>query len=138
VTDLDLDLSAVPAVDDFSIELRERLIEYVDGAGRRLAWFPAWENADRDLRHFIASDVPIGSLDQPFEDADDAWRIVILEHEGWVYVFEADDPHASAFPRRVRVTRDAYLRAWAALLHRYNPVLSLEELLANAGREPDA
>jgi hypothetical protein len=134
----DLDLSSVPAVDAFAIELRERLIEYVDGAGRRLAWFPAWENADRDLRHFIPADVPLGALDQPFEDFDDAWRIAIVEHEGWVYVFEADDPHATSFPRRFRVTRDAYLRAWAELLHRFNPVLSLEELLANAGKEPDA
>jgi len=35
------------------------------------------------------------------------------------------------------VPRDAYIRAWAALLHEYNPVLSLDDLLANAGRDPD-
>src|SRR6185369_2442922 len=102
----------------------------------RLAWFPAWENADRDLKHFIASDVPLGSIDDPFEDSDDAWRIVVLEHEGFVYVLEGDDPHADDFPRRLRIPRNIYLEAWATLLHRYNPVLSLEELLANAGRDP--
>jgi hypothetical protein len=132
-----IDLSNVPTIGDFSIEIRDHMLEFVDGGGERLAWFPAWENADRDLKHFIAADVPLGTTDGPFEDFDDAWRIVILEHEGFVYVLDADDPHAESFPRRFRVSRDAYLRAWATLLHRYNPVLSLDELLANAGREPD-
>jgi hypothetical protein len=133
-----IDLANALTVGDFSIELRDRKIEFVDGEGKRLAWFPAWENADRDLKHFIAADVPLGSIDQPFEDFDDDWQITILEHEGFVYVLEADDPHAESFPRRFRISRDAYIRAWATLLHEYNPVLSLEELLANAGREPDA
>ena len=130
------DLTNVRTIDDFSLDLRDRKVELVDGDGHRLAWFPAWENADRDLKHFIAADVPLGSIDQPFQDFDDAWQIAILEHEGFVYILEADDPHAESFPRRVRVPRDAYIRAWATLLHEYNPVLSLDDLLANAGREP--
>jgi hypothetical protein len=133
-----IDLANALTVGDFSIELRDRKIELVDGEGKRLAWFPAWENADRDLKHFIAADVPLGSIDRPFQDFDDDWQIAILEHEGFVYVLEADDPHADSYPRRFRISRDAYIRAWATLLHEYNPVLSLEELLANAGREPEA
>jgi hypothetical protein len=132
-----IDLSNVRTIGDFSIELRDRKITYFGDNGEQIAWFPAWENADRDLKHFIASDVPLGSIDAPFEDSDDTWRIAVLEHEGFVYVLEADDPHAESFPRRFRVSRDAYIRAWAKLLHEYNPVLSLEELLANAGRGSD-
>jgi hypothetical protein len=132
-----IDLTNVRAIGDFSIELRDRKIVYLGDNGERIAWFPAWENADRDLKHFIASDVPLGSIDAPFEDSDDSWRIAIVEHDGFVYVLEADDPHAESFPRRFRVSRDAYIRAWATLLHQYNPVLSLEELLANAGRATD-
>jgi hypothetical protein len=132
-----IDLTNVRAIGDFSIELRDRKIVYLGDNGERIAWFPAWENADRDLKHFIASDVPLGSIDAPFEDFDDSWRIAIVEHDGFVYVLEADDPHAESFPRRFRVSRDAYIRAWATLLHQYNPVLSLEELLANAGRATD-
>jgi hypothetical protein len=132
-----IDLSNVHTISNFSIELRDRKITYLGDNGERIAWFPAWENADRDLKHFIAPDVPLGSIDVPFEDFDDEWRIAILEHEGFVYVLEADDPHAESFARRFRVSRDAYIRAWATLLHEYNPVLSLEELLANAGRASD-
>src|SRR6185503_9279674 len=76
-----IDLSNVRTIGDFSIELRDRFIAFVDGVGKQLAWFPAWENADRDLKHYIAADVPLGSIDAPFEDFDDAWRIAILEHE---------------------------------------------------------
>ncbi len=123
------DLSNTPAIDDFSIELRDRRIEFVDGDGQRIAWFPAWECADRDLRHFIAADVPLGSMDSPYEDFDDDWRITIYEHEGFVYVTENE----TSF----RVTRDAYLEAWARVLHEFNPVLSLEELLARAGRDSE-
>ena len=131
-----IDLSHVRTIGDFSIELRDRKIAFI-GDGERIAGFPAWENADRDLRHFIAADVPLGSIDVPCEDFDEGWRIAILEHEGFVYVLEADDPHAESYPRRYRISRDAYIRAWAMLLHQYNPVLSLEELLANAGRSSD-
>lgn len=121
-----LDLSNVPPVDDFSITLKNRLVEFVDGNGRRLAWFPAWENADRDLKHFIPSDVPMGTIDNPYEDFDDEWRIAILEYDGFVYVLEADDPRAESFPRRFRVPRDAYIHAWAALIDEYNPILPLD------------
>ena len=117
-----IDLENVPAVDDFSITLKDRLIEFVDGNGERLAWFPAWENADRDLKHFIAADVPMGTIDAPYEDFDDAWRIAILEYDGFVYVLEADDPHAESFPRRFRVARDTYIRAWAVLITEHNPI----------------
>jgi hypothetical protein len=117
-----LDLTNVPTVDDFSIALNDRRLEFVDGNGKRLAWFPAWENADRDLKHFIATDVPLGTIDAPYEDFDDAWRIAILEHEGFVYVLEGDDPHAETFPRRFRVPRDTYIRAWAVLITEHNPI----------------
>ena len=120
------DLSNVRTVDDFSLELRDRKVELVDGDGARLAWFPAWENADRDLKHFIAADVPLGSLDAPFEDFDDEWRIVIFEHDGFVYVFEGDGPHAETFVRRFRVPRDAYIHAWAALIDLHNPIVPLD------------
>ena len=124
--DLDLDLDGVPVASDFAVELRDRRIELTSG-GRRIAWFPAWENADRDLRHFVAADVPIGSIDAPFEDADDQWRILIFECAGWVYVLEGDAPDATTFPRRWRVTRDRYLEGWAALMQSYNPLVPLDE-----------
>jgi hypothetical protein len=94
----------------------------------RLASFPAWEHADRDLRHFTPADVPLGSIDEPFEDADEGWRIVIFEHRSFIYVLEADDPKATDFARWFRVPRDRYLQAWAALIDFYNPIKPLDDV----------
>ncbi|HEX9160436.1 MAG TPA: hypothetical protein VF980_01915 [Thermoanaerobaculia bacterium] len=123
-------IGSFPTVNDFAVRVSntpDRHIEFASSQGR-VASFPAWERADRDLRHFTPSDVPIGSMDEPFDDADENWRIVILEHKGFVYVLEADDPVAEDFPRYFRVPRNRYLTAWAALIDFYNPIKPLEDL----------
>jgi hypothetical protein len=117
----------IPTIDDFDIELQDRIVVFTGNGGEKLAWFPEWEDADRDLRHFGVDDVPFGTIDEPFEDAGDAWRIVIYEDEGFVYVFEGDSPSATDFPRRFRVPRDRYFESWALVLTRFNPVLPLDE-----------
>ena len=116
-----------PLIDDFAVALADggkegKLVEFVSARGGRLAGFPAWEHAERDLRHFDATDVPIGSIEDPFEDADDGWRIVVFEHQGHVYVLEGDSPIEDRFGVYFRVPRDRYLQAWAAVITTYNPI----------------
>lgn len=89
-------------------------IEYRSATRGRLAHFPAWEHVDRDLRHFIADDVPNGTATEPYEDRDDDWRIVIFEDDGFVYVAEND--------AEFRVSADLYRETWTALIDEYNPV----------------
>lgn len=115
----------IPTIDDFDVELQDRIVVFTSG-GERLAWFPEWEDADRDLRHFAVDDIPSGTFDEPFEDEGESWRIVIYEEEGFVYVFEGDSPTATDFPRRFRVPRDRYLEAWALVLTHFNPVIPLD------------
>jgi len=129
----DVDLDAVDTVEDFAIELREledcgKIVHYISASMGELAWFPGWEHADRDLRHFVASDVPLGMIDDPFEDNDEGWRIVIFEESGFVYVLEDDRPTGTRFPRRFRVPKNLYFFAWAALINQYNPMVSLDDL----------
>lgn len=106
-------------MDDFAVGLYEaeesgKQVEYTSATRGRLARFPAWEHVDRDLRHFIADDIPNGTPDEPYDDRDEAWHIVIYEDDGWVYVTEG----ASHF--RVRV--EQYREAWMALINEFNPV----------------
>ncbi len=129
----DIDLATVPLIPDFSVELREmedagKIVHFVSPTHGELAWFPGWENADRDLRHFAATDVPMGSIDEPFDDRDEGWRIVIFEQGGFVYIFEDDRPAGTRFPRRYRVARDRYFFAWATVMHQFNPPMSLDDL----------
>jgi hypothetical protein len=51
---------------------------------------------------------------------------VIFEEGGFVFLFEADDPHEDEFPRSYRIPRDDYVVAWATLLNDFNPVEPLE------------
>jgi hypothetical protein len=126
----DDELDSFPTAGDFAVVLSataDRHIEFVSAKRGRLASFPAWERADRDLRHFTAADVPLGSIDVPFEDSDEGWRIAVFEHRTFVYVLEADDANADDFPRYFRVPRDRYLQAWAALIDAWNPIKPLDE-----------
>lgn len=88
-------------------------IEYRSALGGRLAHFPAWEHVDRDLRHFISDDIPNGTREEPYEDRDEAWHIVIFEEDGWVYVEENG--------ARFRVRAEEYARNWNALIDEFNP-----------------
>ena len=51
------DLGSFPLVSDFDVKLRDagdgNLHAEFMAEGNRLAWFPAWDHVDRDLRHFI-------------------------------------------------------------------------------------
>lgn len=116
-------------VEDFAVRLIDsddggKHVEMVSEREGRLAGFPAWDHADRDLRHFIQSDIPLGTREEPYEDREDSWRIAIFEHGGWVYIAEAEGKAAGAF----RVPRERYLGAWQALIDRFNPALALDDL----------
>jgi hypothetical protein len=106
-------------VDDFTVVLVDtedagQQVEYRSASRGRLAGFPAWEHVDRDLRHFIADDIPNGTREEPYEDRDEEWRITIFEEDGWVYV----DENGAQF----RVPADEYVRVWTALIDEFNPV----------------
>ena len=103
----------------------------------RLAGFPAWDHADRDLRHFTPDDIPLGTEEEPFEDADEAWRIVIVARARDVFVLEGDAPRGP-LTRRYRIPRDQYLTAWNELMVRFHPPLALEDVLGDGDDLPDA
>lgn len=118
-------LSDFSPVDDFSVLLIDsedsgKQLEYTSVSRGRLAHFPAWEHVDRDLRHFIPADVPLGKRDEPYEDRDEDWHIVIFEEDGWVYVAENDV--------KFRVRRERYNREWAAIIDAFNPIAPLDEV----------
>ena len=123
----DVALDGFPVISDFAVELREsddagQHVYFVSGKEGDLASFPYWDNAERDMRHFSAEDVPLGSLDEPVIDADEDWLIVIFEHRGFVYVMEGNEPQATAFDVWFRVPTERYLAAWAAVIDQFNPI----------------
>ena len=139
---MDFDLDDALRVTDFYLTLDEAdegglHIAMMSRARGHLAGFPAWDHADRDLRHFTHDDIPLGIDDEPFEDADEAWRIVILAQGKDVFILEGDAPHGE-LTRRYRIPRDQYLAAWDALIREYHPARSLEDVLGEGDDQPDA
>jgi len=132
----------VPPISDFYLALRDEPegglhIEMLSRTRGHLAGFPAWDHADRDLRHFTPDDIPLGTDEEPFEDADEAWRIVILTQGKDVFVLEGDSPRGD-LTRRYRIPRGQYLAAWDDLIRRYHPAKSLEDVLGSGDDQPDA
>lgn len=126
-------LDDFPIIDDFALTLADshdggRHVEMASALLGRLAGFPAWDHADRDLRHFTAADVPLGAIDEPYDDRDEGWRILIFEHGGFVHVLEGDDPSTREFDTYFRVPRDRYFQAWAALIDAFNPMTVLDDV----------
>lgn len=116
-------------VDDFFLTLRAEgegglHIEMMSRSQGRLAGFPFWDHADRDLRHFTMEDVPLGSESEPYTDVDEGWRITISQRGGDVVVIEDD--------REFAVPLTTYLAAWDTLIRRFNPVTSLEDALGES------
>jgi hypothetical protein len=77
------------------------------------------------MRHFSPEDVPLGSIDEPVEDADEDWQILIFERGGFVFVLEGSQPHAMEFDVWFRVPRDRYIREWARVIAEFNPIAPL-------------
>ena len=96
-------------------------VHFVSPSRGELASFPYWDNVERDMRHFLADDVPLGSIEEPVDDYDQDWQIVIFEHRGFVYVLEADTPHATEFDVWFRVPTDRYITEWARVIDQFNP-----------------
>jgi len=126
-------LDTIPVIDDFAVELRDsgetgHHIEFISARRGPLAGFPAWDHAERDLRHFDATDVPIGMIERPYDDADEGWRINIFAHQRYVYVLEGRSPRAEDFPVFFRVPLERYLQAWAAVIDAWNPITPLDDV----------
>ena len=126
------DLQDFATVNDFVVVLVDsdeggKHVELRSASRGRLAGFPVWDHAERDLRHFILSDIPLGTRDDPYFDRDDGWRIEIFEEAGWVYIAEGDDPDATQYSSKVRVGAEEYFKAWSALIDQFNPITPLED-----------
>ena len=139
----DADLAAFPTIDDFVIDLEPSEeggmhLVYTSASRGRLAGFPAWDHADRDLRHFTTPDVPFGSVSDPYDDRDDAWRILIFEHDRFVYVLEGDAPNDFETSRFFRIPRDRYFAAWAAVIDRFNPLTPLDDESPDTESKPES
>lgn len=130
----DLDLAAFPAVDDFTLEIRNSafraLVWYVSPTLGRLS-HPALDHADARIRLWTLADIPMGTPEQPYSDADQGWETYIWRDGAFVYVMEGEGE--GEFTVWYRVPADRYLSEWQRLIDAVKAAptafFSLEEAL---------
>jgi hypothetical protein len=116
-----------PIINDFAIELRDsedygQHVYFVSPSRGELVSFPYWDNVERDMRHFASDDMPLSTMEEPFEEADVDWQIVIFEDGGFAYVLEGSEPHATKFDVWFRVPLDRYVAEWTRVIDEFNPI----------------
>lgn len=121
-----LDLNAFPLMDDFQITLIEsgslgmHLYYFSNSLNRMIASFPWWDKAEKDISIMCISDIPLGTLRNPFDDCEQSWQILIWEKRDYVYIMQGDDPCCTEFSIWFRVQKEKYLAEWEKLLTKFH------------------
>lgn len=99
--------------DDLSVRFQSDSPVLVDGSHGLLAWFPWWDRAEAERWARSEQRAPLGSLDDPFHEEEQGWRVLIWRVDEAVYVMAGDEEF---FRVRFTVPVERYLSAWAALV----------------------
>jgi hypothetical protein len=115
------------AASDFSVKLAVR----VDGAGTVLRLvgssmnvtieFPWWDDPEGDLSRWTLEDIPIGTLDEPYFDTDQCWRILIWQVGGVVYIASGGSDEEGLYDTFLSVAEEKYRAAWADVIVSLSP-----------------
>jgi hypothetical protein len=107
-----LNLDQFPHAESLSIQFEDETpILMADGLGLRLA-LPWWDRSDLERRARGGRGAPFGDPDDPFEEEEQGWRLVIWRSGEMIYVLAGDE---AVFRVWFSVTFEQYLSAWAAL-----------------------
>jgi hypothetical protein len=108
-------LEPFPTIEDLEIE--PLLTEYF---GVQMVWrsaslgvvteFPWWDNLERNARLDDPTWWPVGTVSQPYVDAEQNWTFMCWEDDDFVYVLQGHD--FASWERRFRVPTDTFRSAW--------------------------
>ena len=87
-------------------------LKFVDDSIELQVTFPWWDRADVRRLVRTSTGAPVGEADEPFDDIDQGWHMLIWRTATEVVVMQGVD---DSFPIRFRVSVDRYLAEWAAL-----------------------
>lgn len=119
-----LDLNLFPLIDDFEIVIKDcgkymglHISYYSKKLRKTIASYPWWDNVNRDLMNMCIDDIPIGSIENPYNDLEQSWQLVIWVKGDFVYVIEGDEPCCIEFPRYFKVEKCKYINEWQRILN---------------------
>ncbi len=112
-----------PAADEFVVELYDRVgapgsaLRFVDSKLGVKVEFPWWDNVDSAIRHWRVDDIPIGTVDEPYSEFDQCWRLVIWQRGDKVCIAAGTDEEEGTYDTWFSVDRESYIAAWRRLLN---------------------
>lgn len=75
-----------------------------------LSGFPWWDNIENEILN--EEEIPIGTLEEPFDDLEQGWQIYIILKEQHVYILGGNEACCMEFPRWYKVERECYYKQW--------------------------
>lgn len=112
-----LNLETFPLIDDFEVEIFNTKsfmgfhLRFISKRHGILASFPWWDNVD-DMMKRVKGFIPLGTIDKPFEDADESWQILIWEHKDFVYIMEGEEPACEEFQVWFKIDKKVFFTEW--------------------------
>ena len=130
-------------VRDFEIHLRDAgqfgvHLTFSSTSEGDLAGFPWWDHADADVRGMLDDDVPVGTVDKPFWDLEQGWRILIWERNEHVFIMQGSDEGSHCYHSWFLVPRETYFQAWRSAINRVRSGGGAFNSLDEALKQPDA
>ncbi|TFG32145.1 hypothetical protein EU528_04375 [Candidatus Thorarchaeota archaeon] len=120
----ELDLDSFPLIADFRVLVGGRsvdfaYVEYSSYILGLLTTFVNWNDADERLQVMKIEDIPLGTMEKPWNDIEQGFELDIWEKDGFVYVILGDEPCTNKFEVWYRVRKGDYVQAWKDILARY-------------------
>lgn len=106
----------------FSVELAARVggagtvLRLVDSTLDVAIEFPWWDDPEGDLGRWTLEDIPIGTLDEPYFDTDQCWRILIWQVGGVVYIASGSSDEEGLYGTFLSVAEERYRVAWGDVI----------------------
>ncbi|GAB2569527.1 hypothetical protein Aab01nite_07380 [Paractinoplanes abujensis] len=107
-----LDLNSFPCAGQFSVRWADDMVELTDERLSLRVRFPWWSRQDVEQAIQSPSGPPVGEVDEPFDDEEQGWRILVWQHAGMVGIMVGAD---NTFTTWFRVPLERYLAGWMAL-----------------------
>ena len=115
-----IDISLFPVSLNFKIVLEDAgtsgsTLRFTDLTLGKLVTFPWWDDPATDIREWSISDIPEGSLESPYWDADQGWHIYLWRVDEYLFVAQGGEVE-NWFDVLLRVPFDLYQSEWVRVI----------------------
>ncbi len=125
------ELEKFQTIEDFEIKMlgdREdrmgRYLRFYSNAFGNLTSFPWWDHVDEMIKDWEISDIPLGTISEPFDDGEQGWRVFIFCENDYVYILEGDEIGCREFKIWYRVSKENYIKEWKKILENVDDIVN--------------